>query len=66
MTSLTKSVYVDKSDDIGNKYSHIYHRTIQIKPVDVKSTTYIDPSKDPKFKIYDIARTLKYKNLFAL
>ena len=37
-----------------------------MKPVDVKSSTYIDSSKeineeDPKFKIGDIARISKYK-----
>ena len=41
-----------------------------MKPVDVKSNTYIDSSneinsKDPKFKINDIVRTSKYKNIFA-
>ena len=41
-----------------------------MKPVDVKSKTYIDSSKeiknkDPKFKIGDIARISKYKNIFA-
>ena len=59
MTSLTKSVYIDKSDDTINKYNHIYHRTTKMKPVNAKSATYIDPSKDPKFKIGDIARTSK-------
>ena len=42
-----------------------------MKPVDVKSSTYIDSSKeinneDPKFKIGDIARILKYQNIFAI
>ena len=41
-----------------------------MKPVDVKSSTYIDSSKeinekDPKFKIRDIVRISKYKNIFA-
>ena len=38
-----------------------------MKPVSVKSNTYIDSSKeinnkDPKFKIGDIVRISKYKN----
>ena len=38
--------------------------------VDVKSSTYINSSgkvnnKDPKFKISDIVRISKYKNIFA-
>ena len=41
-----------------------------MKPVDVKSNTYIDSSKeinekDPKFKIDDNVRTSKYKKKFA-
>ena len=41
-----------------------------MKPVDVKPSTYIDSSKeindeDPKFKIADIVRISKYKNIFA-
>ena len=47
MTSISKNVYSDKLDDIANKYN-TYHRTIEMKPVYVKSSTYIDPSKDPK------------------
>ena len=57
-------------DDIVNKYNNTYHSTIKMKPVDVKSSTYIDSSKeinekDPKFKIRDIVRISKYKNIFA-
>ena len=41
-----------------------------MKPVDVKPSTYNDSSKeiideDPKFKIGDIVRKSKYKNIFA-
>ena len=41
-----------------------------MKPVDVKVSTCIDSSKeinneDPKFKIGDIVRISKYKNIFA-
>ena len=41
-----------------------------MKPVDVKPSAYIDSSKKPndedtKFKIGDIVRISKYKNIFA-
>ena len=41
-----------------------------MKPVDIKSGTYTDSSKennekDPKFKISDIVRISKYKSNFA-
>ena len=70
MTSVSKNVYIDKSDDRLNKYDNTYHNTVKMKSVDVKSYTYIDSSKesnnkDPKFKIGDIVRISKYKNIFA-
>ena len=42
MTSISKNVYIDKLDDIVNEYNNTYHRTIKMKPVDVKDNTYID------------------------
>ena len=53
-----------------NFYAVTYHRTIKMNPVDVKSNTYIDSSKeindkDLKSKIGDIIRISKYKNIFA-
>ena len=68
MNSISKNVYIDKLDDIVNKYYNKYN-TIKMKLVDVKSNTYINFSKeindeDPKFEIGDIVRILKYKNIF--
>ena len=70
MTSILKNVYIDKLDDIVDEYNDTYHRTIKIKPVDVKDDTYIDfekdvNDKDPKFKVGDHVRISKYKNIFA-
>ena len=48
MTSILKNVYIDKLDDIVNKYKNTYHRTIKIKPVVIKSSTYIDFNKENK------------------
>ena len=61
MTSMSKNVYIHELDDKVSKYNSIYHRTIQMKPVVVKSSTYIDFSKenimeDPKFEIGDHVR----------
>ena len=33
MTSVSKHVYIDKLDEIVNKYNNTYHSTIKIKPV---------------------------------
>ena len=41
MTSISKKVYINKLDDIANEYNNTYHRTIKMKPVDVKDNTYI-------------------------
>ena len=70
MTSVSKNLYIDKLDDIVNKYNNTYHSTIEMKSVDIKSNTYVDSSretnnKDPKFEIGDIVRLSKYKNIFA-
>ena len=70
MTSVLKNVYIDKLDDIVSEFNNTYHRTIKIKPVDVKDNTYIDfkkkvNDKDPKFKVGDHVRISKYKNIFA-
>ena len=70
MTSVSKNVYIDKLDDIVGEYNNTYHRTIKMKPVDVKDNTYIDfkkevNDKDPKFKVVDHVKISKYKNIFA-
>ena len=31
-----------KLDDIVNEYNNTYHRTIKLKPIDVKDNTYIN------------------------
>ena len=70
MTSVSKNVYIENLAEIVNKYNNTYHNTIKIKPVDVKSNTYIDFNKennkqDLKFEVGDHVRISKYKNAFA-
>ena len=70
MTSISKNVYIDKLDDIVDEYNNTYHKTIKMKPLDVKDNTYIDSknevnNKDPKFKVGDQVRISEYKNIFA-
>ena len=69
MNSVSKNVYIDKLDDIVNKYDNRYHSTIKMKLFNAKSITYINSSKknnkkDPTFKIGDV-RISKYENIFA-
>ena len=56
MTSISKNVHIDHLDDIAIKYKNAYHKTIKTKPVDVKSSIYIDFNKEnnkegPKLKV---------------
>ena len=67
---MKKIAYIDKLNDIVNKYSNTYHSTIKMKPDDVKSNTYIDfirknNKKHPKFYVGNHVRISKYKNIFA-
>ena len=70
LTSITKNMYIDKLDDIVDKYNNTYHTTIKKKPIDVKDNTYINTDKEindkgPKFKVGDHVRISKYKDIFA-
>ena len=63
MTSVSKN-------DMVNQYNNTYINIIKMKPVDVKSSTYIHSNKEindqhPKFKIGDTVRISKYKTVFA-
>ena len=69
MASISKNVYIDKLDDIIKKYNNTYHKSIKMKPVDVKDNTYIGfkkevNDKDHKFKVGDQVRISKYKSIF--
>ena len=70
MTSISENVYIDKLDDIVNKYNNTYHKTTKMKPVDAKPSIYIDFDKEnnkegPKFKVGDHERISRYKNILA-
>ena len=65
MFSKSKNLFIDKLDDIVIKWNNTYYSTIKMKPVDEKSNTYIDSSKeinnkDPKFKLVIL---LEYQNI---
>ena len=70
MTTISKNVYFDVLDDIVDEYNNTYHRTIKMKPLDVKSDSFAkynkeSNAKDPKFKIGDHVRISRNKNNFA-
>ena len=64
MTSTSKNRYIDKLDNIVNKYNNKYS-TIKMKPVDVKSSTYIDSGKKIMIKILTLKlmTLLEYQNI---
>ena len=70
MTSVPKNMYTDILNNIVNKYKNTCRNTIKMNPIDLKSITYIDfgienNDKNPKFRVADLVRILKYKNIFA-
>ena len=70
MTAVSKNVYFDVLNDIVDKYNNTYHKTIKMKPIDVKSDSFAECNEDsnekgPKFKVNDHFRISKYKNIRA-
>ena len=70
MLAVLKNVYFDALDDIVNKQNKTVHRSIKMKPIDTASDSYAEYNedsneKDPKFKVGDHVRILKYKNIFV-
>ena len=70
MSSISKNVYIDKLDNIVNECNNTYHRTIKMKPIDVKDDIYINiekevNDKDPKFQVGYHVRISNYKNIFT-
>ena len=52
--SIPKKVYIDKLDHIVNKYNNKYHGTTKMKPVDGKSSTHINSSKEITYVTGDL------------
>ena len=46
MTAISKNVSIDKLNDVVNGYNNTYHKTVKMKPVDVKDNTCIDFKKE--------------------
>ena len=70
MTAISKNIYFDVLDDIVDKYNNKYHKTIQMKPIDVGDDSFAkyneeSNEKDPKFKVGDHVRISKFKRVFA-
>ena len=67
---ISKNVNFVVLNDIVDEYNNTYHRTIKMKPTDVRSDSsskYNEKSykKDPRFKAANHVRISKYKNILA-
>ena len=47
-------MYIDILDDIVNEYNNTYHRTIEMKPVDVKDNRLLILEKKLMIKIQNL------------
>ena len=71
MTAISKNVYFDVLNDIVDEYNNTYHKTIKMKPIDVRSDSFAEyneesnEKKNPKFKVGNHVRISKYKNISA-
>ena len=70
MTTISKNVYFDVLNDIVDEYNNIYHKTIKMKPIDVKSDSFPEYNeesneKNSEFKVGDHVRISRHKNSFA-
>ena len=70
MTWVSKNMSIDKLNKIVNKHNNSYHNTIKIKPVDIRSSIYIDfnqnnNKEDSNFKVGGNVRISKCKSIFA-
>ena len=71
MTSIFRNMYIDKLDNTVYEYSNTYQITIKMKPVDIKSRTYIDfgiknTKEYSKREVDDHVRISKYQNIFGI
>ena len=70
MTADSKNVYLDVLNNLVDKCNNTFHRTMEMKPIDVKSDSYAEHNvdsneKDLKYKVGDHVRNSS-KNFFLL
>ena len=51
MTAVSENLYIGKLDDIINECNNTYHRTIKMKPIEVKDTHILTLFKKLMIKI---------------
>ena len=68
MTSILKNVYIDKFEDIDNTYKNTYHKTIQMKPLAVNPSMYVDFNEENNSENRNLMLEimLEYQNIKTL
>ena len=63
VTAVSKNVYFHVTDDINDEYN-TFHKTIKMKPVDVKSNSYAEYNENSNEKILNLKLVimLEYQN----
>ena len=66
MAAVSENAYIEKLDERVDKYNKTYLKTIKMMSLGVNSGTYNEycveyNDKDPKYKVGDHMRILKYK-----
>ena len=69
INSVSKNVYIDKLYNIFNKLNNTCHIKMNMKPINIKSSIYVDfyvenYDENPNFKVSD-PNVSKYKNIFS-
>ena len=64
MTANSKNVYFDVLDDMDGEYNNTYHKTIEMKPIDVKNDSFAEYNeesneKDPKWVVMSLFQSIK-------
>ena len=70
MTANSKNVHFHVLNDIVGEYNNTCHKTIKMKPIDVKNNSFAEYNegsneKDSKFKVGYHVKISKYKNILA-
>ena len=68
MTSILKNVYIDKFEDIDNTYKNTYHKAIQMKPLAVNPSMYVDFNEENNSENRNLMLEimLEYQNIKTL
>ena len=68
LTSISKNVYIDKLDDIVNKYNNAYLKTIKMKPVEVNQAHILTLVNKLMMKILKLKLVilLEYQNMIRI